>query len=117
MREIHFLRTVWADRQLAKLAPNNDIKRIGERLGSDDFDVMISTMMGLIQIMNEGYERKLHFDDPSHEINVITTEELENMTEGELIELANKAFADMEEDAETTIEAEPEKKDDLLVSN
>jgi len=110
MREIKFERTIWADRQLCKLAPGNNIQRLGEVLGSDDFDVQIGTMINMIRIMNEAYERKAHFIDPTHEMSVVTVEELENLTEEELVELSNKAFADLIEDGKTTVEAEPEKK-------
>ena len=41
MKELKFERTIWADRQLCKLAPGNNIQRLGEVLGSDDFDVQI----------------------------------------------------------------------------
>lgn len=110
MRELNFERTIWADRQLCKLAPGNNIQRLGEVLGSDDFNVQIGAMISMIRIMNEAYERKAHFLDPSHEMNVVTEEELENLTEEELVELSNKAFADLIEDGKTTVEAEPEKK-------
>ena len=86
-------------------------------LGSDDFDVQISAMMRMIVIMNEGYERKAHFLDPSHEMDVVTMEELENLTENELVELSNRAFADMMEDGKTTVEAESTKKANLPESN
>ena len=113
MKELKFERTIWADRQLCKLAPGNNIQRLGEVLGSDDFDVQISAMMQMIRIMNEGYERKEHFIDPTHEMDVVTIEELENLSESELVELSNRAFADMIEDGKTTVEAEPEKKENL----
>lgn len=113
MKELKFERTIWADRQLCKLAPGNNIQRLGEVLGSDDFDVQISAMMQMIRIMNEGYERKAHFIDPTHEMDVVTIEELENLSESELVELSNRAFADLIEDGKTTVEAEQEKKESL----
>ena len=117
MDELKFERTIWADRQLCKLAPGNNISRLGEVLASDDFDVQISAMMQMIVIMNEGYERKAHFLDNSHEIDVVTIEELENLTEDELVALSNRAFGDLVEDGKTTVEAESEKKGNLPESN
>lgn len=113
LKELKFKRTIWANIQLAKLAPGNNIQRLGEVLGSDDFTVQIGAMMSLIRIMNEGYERQAHFNDPTHEMDVITMEELENLTEEELVELSNRAFADLIEDGKTTVEAEQEKKESL----
>ena len=109
MREIKFERTMWANRELAKLCPNNDIKKLGDLLTSDDFEVQISTIEKMIVIMNEAYERKAHFIDNSHEMNVITIEELDNMNEEELMELSNLAFADFLEDGKQEIETEPKK--------
>lgn len=113
LKDLQFKRTVWADIQLAKLAPGNNMKRLGEVLGSDDSTVQFETMMKVIRIMNEGYERQAHFNDPTHEMDVITMEELENLTEEELLELSNRAFADVANDGKTTVEAEPEKKENL----
>ena len=92
MREIHFERTVWADRQLAKLWPGNNIQRLGEVMDIEDFDAQMGGIINIIRIMNEAYERKAHFLDKSHEMDVITVEELENLTEDELMELCNLAF-------------------------
>ena len=79
MRELNFERTVWAERQLAKMCPNNDIKKLGEVVTTDDFDKQIDAIESMIIIMNEASERKAHFLDNTHEMNVITREELENL--------------------------------------
>lgn len=107
--EIKFERTVWAERKLAKLCPNNDIKRIGELLTSDDFDQQMESIENMICIMSEAYERKAHFLDNSYEPNPVTKEYLENLTETELMELGNRAFGDFFEDGKTEIETEPKK--------
>jgi hypothetical protein len=43
-------------------------------------------------------------------MNVVTREELECMTEVELMELSNKAFSDYMEDGKTEIDTEPKKR-------
>lgn len=113
--EIKFARTVWADRQLAKLCPGNNIQRMGEVIGSDDFDKQMGTLIGIIRIMNEGYERKAHFEDPAHEIEIVSEEYLENLSEEELMLLVNEAFEQFGIDGQTTVEAEPQKNAKLLV--
>jgi hypothetical protein len=110
MREIKFERTVWAERQLAKLCPNNDIKKLGDVLTSEDFDEQMKAIEDMIIIMNEAHERKAHFLDNSYQMNVVTREELECMTEVELMELSNKAFSDYMEDGKTEIDTEPKKR-------
>ena len=117
MRELHFERTVWADRQLARLCPGNNIQRLGDVVDIEDFDAQMGGIISIIRIMNEAYERKAHFLDSSHEIDVITVEELENLTEDELMELCNLAFEKFGIDGQTTVEAEPEKKENLPESN
>lgn len=109
MRDIKFERTVWAERQLAKLCPNNDIKKLGDVLTSEDFDAQMKAIEDMIIIMNEAHERKAHFLDNSYQMNVVTREELECMTEVELMELSNKAFSDYMEDGKTEIDTEPKK--------
>ena len=109
MREIKFERTVWAEKHLAKLCPNNDIKRMGEIIQSDDFTVQVDAIMNMICIMNEAHERKAHFLDNSYEMHIVTVEELENLSDTELMELSTQAFASFSEDGETTIQTEPKK--------
>jgi hypothetical protein len=109
MREIKFERTVWAERQLAKMCPNNDIKKLGDVVTSDDFDKQMEAIENMIISMNEAHERKAHFLDNSYEMHVITKEELEYMTEEELMELSNLAFADFLEDGKTEIATEQKK--------
>lgn len=109
MKDIKFARTMWANIQLAKLCPNNDINRLGDVVSTNDFVAQVDTMMSIIQILNESYERKAHFEDDSHEVDIITREELENLNEAELTLLVNKAFEVFGIDGETTVETVPEK--------
>ena len=104
-----FERTVWAERQIAKLCPNNNIANLGDVLATEDLDEQMENIERLIIIMNEAYERKAHFLDPSHEMEVVTKEYLENLNEEELMALANEAFADFAADGEQEIQTEPKK--------
>ena len=109
MKELNFERTVWAERQLAKMCPNNDINRLEEVLSVDDFDQQMGAIERMIVIMNEAAERKAHFLDNSHEMDVVTIEYLDNLKETELMELSNLAFASFYEDAKGEIETTPKK--------
>jgi hypothetical protein len=50
MKDIKFARTMWANIQLAKLCPNNDINRLGDVVSTNDFVAQVDTMMSIIQI-------------------------------------------------------------------
>jgi len=110
MREIKFERTVWAERQLAKLCPNNDIKKLGDVISTDDFDKQMESLETMIIIMNEAYERKAHFLDNSYEPNPVTREELEYMSEDELMKLSDLAFGMFLEDGKTEMVTEQKKR-------
>lgn len=107
MREVHFIRSVWAERQLAKLCPNNNISKLDEVLATEDFDKQISTIERIIIILNEAYCRKEKFLNPNFDEKPITIEELDCLTEDELMELSNKAFESFSDDGKVEIEIEP----------
>lgn len=109
MRELKFERTVWAERQLAKLCPNNDINKLGEILSTNDFDAQIGIIENMIVIMNEAAERKAHFLNHDHVVDVISIEELECLTENDLMELSNKAMSVFYDDGKPEIETTPKK--------
>ena len=109
MREIKFERTVWADMQLSKLCPNQNINKLGHILSGDDsYSILVNTLK-VIQILSQAYERKQKHLNKDYVENPITWEELENLTEDEIEQLQTMACAQMAEDAKTTIEAEPKK--------
>lgn len=109
MREIKMARTVWANMELAKICPGNDIKRIMEVLNDDDFTVQMNATLKIIMILNEAYERKEKLNDPNYEMNIITEDELLNTTEDELGTALNMALETFQKDGEQTVIAEPKK--------
>lgn len=109
MREIKMARTVWANMELAKLSPGNDIKRIMEVLNSDDFTVQMNATVKIILILNEAFVRKEKANDPEAEKYLVTEDELFNATEDELGEALNFALETFKKDGEQTVIAEPKK--------
>ena len=110
MREINFARTMWANIQLAKLCPGNDIGRLEEIMNTNDFVKQMDTAINIILILKESYDRRAKYEDKTYEAEPLTREELEMLNEEELLDLLNKAFETFGVDGETTVETEPVKK-------
>lgn len=104
-----FERTVWADIQLAKLCPGNDIKRIEELLTCEDTEKQFNSMMDIITIMNEAYIRKAKKIDPEEDFKLISREELLDLDEDTFTKLTLIAMGKFEKDGEVSVIAEPKK--------
>lgn len=104
-----FERTVWANIKLAKLCPGQNIQKFEDVMSTDDTEKQFNTMMDLIIIMNQAYERKAKRLNPEHEENLISREELLDMDEDTLSTLALIAMGKFKEDGEITVPAEPKK--------
>ena len=104
-----FERTVWANIQLAKLCPGQNIQKFEDLMSTDDTEKQFNTMMDLIIIMNQAYEKKAKRLNPEHEENLISREELLDMDEDTLSTLALIAMGQFKEDGKITVPAEPKK--------
>lgn len=111
LNSIKFERTVWAEKNLAKLCPGNNIKKFTELLSTDDTEKQFAIMQDMIIIMHDAYERKMKFLGEDYEPIKVTKDLLDQLTEEELSALAVRAFADFKADGEVTVEAEPIKKE------
>lgn len=111
MKDYKFARTIWANIKLSKLCPGNDVKKLGDVLAGDDTAKQLETMMQVIEIMNMAFIKKMNHEEPGVVYDQITREDMENMSDEELIELVNKAFADFNADGETTIAIEEKKEE------
>lgn len=109
IEDIRFARTVWADIELAKLCPGNNINKLKQVVAGPDTAENLTNTMKVIVILSESYERKKHFEDPSYEMNPVTIEELQFYTEEEVMALSSYAFDDFDKDGKPTIEAVPKK--------
>lgn len=104
-----FERTVWADIQLAKLCPGNDIKKIDQLLTCEDTERQFNSMMDIITIMNEAYTRKAKKIDPEEDFKLISREELLDLDEDTFTKLTLIAMGKFEKDGEVSVIAEPKK--------
>lgn len=106
-REIKFLRTVKINFDIAKICPDQKLEKI-DLLFSDDSAQSLKNMIKFVQLMNQGYEEAKHFEDPSHEINIISEEEMMFMPDAifsDLFQEAVNAFLGIKQ----TVEVEPSK--------
>jgi hypothetical protein len=110
MKNINFARTMWANIQLAKLCPGNDIGRLEEIMNTNVFVKQMDTAINIILILKESYDRRAKYEDKSYEAEPLTRTDLEMLNEEELLDLLNKAFETFGVDGETTVETEPVKK-------
>lgn len=104
-----FERTVWADIQLAKLCPGNDIKKIDQLLTCEDTERQFNSMMDIITIMNEAYIRKAEKINPEEDFKLISREELLDLDEDTFTNLTLTAMGKFEKDGEVSVIAEPKK--------
>ncbi len=109
--DIKFARTVWAERQLCRLCPGNNIQHFEKLLSSDDTDNQLEILEQVILIMHEAYDRKKKFLNPDHECTELTQEMLEILTEDELSDLALRAFSDFNIDGKVSVLTEPKKEE------
>lgn len=106
-----FERTVWANMQLAKLCPGNNIQKLDELLTNPDTEKQFNSMMDIIEIMNKAYIRKYSKLEPNAEYKTISREELLDLDEEELGNLTLIAMGKYKEDGEVTVYAEPKKEE------
>lgn len=106
-----FARTVWANKELAKLCPNHDIKRLGELFTIEDFNEQVIATQKMMLIMNEAYIRRFKFEHRGEEPDSaeMTMEALDNMTDEEIGLLMDKMVETMAIDDKTSVDAEPKK--------
>lgn len=109
MREIKLARTVWANMELAKICPGNDLGRIKEVLDTSDSLAQMQGILKIITILSEAYERKEKAQNPNYEPHPITEDELMEWTEDEIGAALNQALETFHKDGEQTVIARPKK--------
>lgn len=111
MMGYHFERTVWANIQLAKMCPGQNIDKFDELLNEPDTVKQFNYFMDIIEIMNKAYERKVKRLDPEHEEKIITREELFDLDEDTLTNMVLTALGSFKEDGKVSVIAEPKKEE------
>ncbi len=108
-RQIGFLRTVEAECRIVEEMDGGDASKGISAVLSKDFMESYRAAEQFLPIMSAGYESRKHFEDPSHEMRPLTTEEVKVMTKDELALALFEAMTAWQGE-KPTVETEPAKK-------
>lgn len=107
-----FERTVWANIQLAKMCPGNNIAKFEEIMNDEDTANQLETMINITLILNQAFERKATREDPEREPRLLTKDILLDLDDDTLATVCLTALGEMKEGGKVTVEAEPIKKEE-----
>lgn len=104
-RKVGFKRTVGAVTDLAKIAPDGRIDRLGEIFNEGDLGLTLESGAQFLSILNKWYEKSLVFEDASYTPEPIPVEWFLSLDMDEFTDLMNEAMKQFGIDDQTTIEA------------
>ena len=109
-REVGFLFTVGASVEISELCPDGDLSRLGELLEGQYGKVTRDTAT-IIAALSEGYEQAMAFEAPGYKPQSLTVDELLSLSFAEFGALQAAALDAWRIGSATTVEVEPEKKE------
>lgn len=104
-RTIGFKRTIGAISDLAKLAPDGRVDRLGEIFSEDNMGLTLESGVHFLAILNKWYEKSLVFENKDYIPDPIPEEWFMSLDMDDFTELMTEAMKQFEEDDKTTIEA------------
>ena len=104
-KKIGFKRTVGAVSDLAKLAPDGQIARLGELFSEQNLGITIESGAQFLAILNKWYEKSLVFENKDYKPDPVPAEWFMSLDMEEFTELMNDAMAQFSEDDKPTVEA------------
>lgn len=110
-KERGFALTIGATIEIAEFCPNGDISRVGDAITKGGYAKQMRNIVKLIVALNRGYEEKRKFEEPGYASEPLTEAEVASLTTGELTELQVEAMAAFGQDAQSTVETKPSKKE------
>lgn len=116
-RQINFSYNVLSQKELAKICPGRNIKRLNELLISDDTVEMYESAQKIIIALNAGYEKAAHYNNPEYVPNPVTIDMLDCLDETTFIELLNDSLKSMKQKQEIETEPDPNVESPKTVSN
>ena len=108
--ELNFKLTVGAAAEIAEFCPNKDLAKI-EKVMSNYPDA-VKNGARFIRALNRGYVMAEKAKDPKANLKVVSEEEILALEPDDFMDLLNKAMESFGDDRETSVEAEPAKKDE-----
>jgi hypothetical protein len=104
-RKIGFKRTVGAVSDLAKLAPDGRIDRLGEVFSEDNLGLTLESGAHFLAILNKWYEKSLVFEDKDYKPDPIPQDWFMSLDMDEFTDLMNEAMRQFGLDDAVTVEA------------
>lgn len=104
-RKIGFKRTVGAVSDLAKLAPDGRVDRLGEIFNEDDLGLTLESGARFLAILNKWYEKSLVFEDKGYMPDPIPEEWFLSLDMDDFTQLMNDAMKQFGIDDQVTVEA------------
>ena len=104
-REIGFKRTVGALSDMAKIAPNGDINRMGEMFSMENLGVTFESGAQFLAILNKWYEKSLAFEDKDYNPNPLPAEWFMMLDMDEYSAMFKEAMEKFQLDDKPTVEA------------
>ena len=104
-KKIGFKRTVGAVSELAKLAPDGRIDRLGEVFNEQNLGVTIESGAQFLAILNKWYEKSLVFEDKGYTPDPVPVDWFMSLDMEEFMDLMNDAMTQFGVDDKTTVEA------------
>lgn len=104
-REIGFKRTVGAVSDIAKIAPNGDLNRIGEIFNEGNLGATIEGGAQFLAILNKWYEKSLVFENKDYIPDPVPLDWFMSLDMEEFTDLMNEAMKQFGVDDQTTVEA------------
>ena len=103
-RKIGFKRTVGAVSDLAKIAPDGRIDRLGEIFSEDNLGLTLDSGAKFLAILNKWYEKSLVFENRDYKPDPIPEEWFMSLDMEEFTDMMNEAMRQFGIDVEVTIE-------------
>ena len=104
-RKIGFKRTVGAVSELAKLAPDGRLDRMGELFNEKNMGITIESGAQFLAILNKWYEKSLVFEDKGYTPDPIPVDWFMSLDMDDFMGLMNDAMIQFGVDDQVTIEA------------
>lgn len=104
-RTIGFKRTVGAVSDLAKLAPDGRVDRLGELFTEQNLGLTLESGAHFLAILNKWYEKSLVFENKGYTPDPISVDWFMSLDMDDFAELMNEAMKQFGIDDEVTIEA------------
>lgn len=104
-RKIGFRRSVGAVSDLAKIAPDGKVERLGEIFNEENLGATIEGGAQFLAILNKWYEKALVFENPDYKPDPVPAEWFMALDMDDFAELMNEAMKQMGIDDQVTVEA------------